>query len=345
MIVSIGVLAHNEERTIGKLLGDLLSQTLFQRSGVSVELHVVANGCSDATARVASEVLAPLRNNGQSHKYTVHDLETPGKANAWNQLVHFFADGRTEYIFLIDADIRIYDGNLLESTLTCLEDSPAAAAATDEPVKDIQLRSARGPLETIISAFSRTSHDIRDAICGQFYCAKFSWLRQVWMPNGIIGEDGFLHAMTVTGKFSSNPNAGRVVHVPGGRHYFETRTQIPDILHHQLRLAIGTGMNVLLFDHLTAKAKDGVDLTNYIAERNAADPKWLNTLVRDHLAANNKFAMHRSFIWRRLDHFRTLPLRRKIVKCPVYAAGWLLDLYMFLAADRALRRGSAYGFW
>lgn len=345
MIVSIGVLAHNEEQTIGQLLGDLLGQTLFRRSGVSIELHVVANGCSDATVRIANEVLGAAQSNDPNRKYVVHDLEIPGKANAWNQLVHFFVHGRTEYIFLIDADIRIYDVNLLESTLTCLQESHSAVVATDEPVKDIHLRSARGPLETIISAFSRTSHDIQDAICGQFYCAAFSWLRQVWMPNGIIGEDGFLHAMTVTGKFSANPNAGRVVHVPGGRHYFETRTQIPDILHHQLRLAIGTGMNVLLFDHLTAKAKDGVDLTKYIAERNAADPKWLNTLVRDHLAANNKFAMHRGFIWRRLDHFRTLPLGRKIVKCPVYIAGWLLDLYLFLAADRALRRGNAYGFW
>ena len=183
MIVSIGLLAHNEEQMIGKLLGDILGQTLFRRSGVEIELHVVANGCSDGTVRVANESLDLARSGDPNHKYVVHDLETPGKANAWNQLVHVFASRQTEFIFLIDADIRIYDVNLLESTLNYLQESPVAVVATDEPVKDIHLGDTRGPLETIISAFSRTSHDIRDAICGQFYCAAFSWLQQVWMPN------------------------------------------------------------------------------------------------------------------------------------------------------------------
>ena len=53
MLISIGILAHNEEHDIGTLISDLAKQNLLANDALSIEIHVVANGCTDNTAGVS----------------------------------------------------------------------------------------------------------------------------------------------------------------------------------------------------------------------------------------------------------------------------------------------------
>ena len=57
MLISIGIFAHNEERDIGTLISDLAKQNLLANKGLSIEIHVVANGCTDNTVGVSKAAL------------------------------------------------------------------------------------------------------------------------------------------------------------------------------------------------------------------------------------------------------------------------------------------------
>ena len=57
MLVSIGILAHNEEHDIGTTIADLAGQNLLLNKGLAIEIHVVANGCTDNTVGVSKTAL------------------------------------------------------------------------------------------------------------------------------------------------------------------------------------------------------------------------------------------------------------------------------------------------
>src|SRR5262245_43869608 len=117
MLVSIGILAHNEERDIGTLISDVSKQTLLQSASVSLQIHVVANGCTDDTVRVAKASLTAPAFSRENITTFVHDLPRPGKSNAWNEFVHSFVAPATDFAFLLDADIRIPESTTLQLVL------------------------------------------------------------------------------------------------------------------------------------------------------------------------------------------------------------------------------------
>ena len=57
MIITIGIFAHNEADEIGNLIFDLGNQSLLSNDGFSIEIYVVANGCTDETVKVSKECL------------------------------------------------------------------------------------------------------------------------------------------------------------------------------------------------------------------------------------------------------------------------------------------------
>src|ERR1700676_613677 len=94
--LSIGVMAWNEEASIGPMLDSLLGQSVFARlavGGEGCEIICLANGCTDRTVDIAADVFSqaerdhPVR-NGLSAR--VADIPQPGRNNAWNRFVHEF---------------------------------------------------------------------------------------------------------------------------------------------------------------------------------------------------------------------------------------------------------------
>lgn len=131
---SIIIPAHNEERVIGRLLDSLAPA---MRSG-EFEVHVVCNGCTDNTARIASQYLAAQ----------VHCLEQASKIAALN-----YGDEKAGDCFprlYLDADIAV-DLPAVRAVIEVLRSGQALAAAPKiHVVLEGRPRVVRGFYETFL---------------------------------------------------------------------------------------------------------------------------------------------------------------------------------------------------
>ena len=345
MLVSVGILAHNEAGKIGRLISDLGSQTLLANETLSIEIHVVANGCTDATVTVANKAFAAQSFQRRNVKTFIQDIARAGKSNAWNELVHTFVSPKTEFIFFLDADILIPEATTLQLVLDRLIPSKEACVAVDESVKDLSKKDHKTTVERLILAASGTAYDHRTALVGQFYCVRFEVLKQIWMPIGLPGEDGFLRAMILTSNFTKDENLDRIVFVDGARHIFESERSIKGVFRHNLRLAIGTAINVLLFKHIRASARIKRDVGKYIKQRNATDPNWINELIANEMKRGRYFLLHGGFVSKRLRRLSSLTFLQQVRKAPIFALGTLFDVALFFAANHLMRRGAGAGYW
>src|SRR5262249_11898295 len=143
------LLAHNEAPRIGKTLQSLFAQDVFQ--GFATEIVIVANGCTDETARVARRSLADHHAAWSARRTArVEELAVAGKANAWNHFVHELSSPRASVLVLMDADITFLSTNTISSMVSTLENCPQAVVCVDQPVKNIQLKPNRTFFERLL---------------------------------------------------------------------------------------------------------------------------------------------------------------------------------------------------
>ncbi|MFA7587071.1 MAG: glycosyltransferase, partial [Novosphingobium sp.] len=105
--------AHNEERTIGRLLAGLAPPPGRE---AEFEVIVLCNDCTDATAARAIEAMPQAR---------VVQIPEPGKANAINRGLDLAHAGP---VLVVDADIRV-DFAALAAVAECLRDGRTMIAA------------------------------------------------------------------------------------------------------------------------------------------------------------------------------------------------------------------------
>ena len=162
------------------------------------------------------------------------------------------------------------------------------------------------------------------------------------MPIGLPGEDGFLRAMLLTSNFTAPEDVTRLVFVDGARHVFESERSIRGVFRHNVRLAIGTAVNIFLFHHFRLRSRTSSGLAVYIQERNAADPKWVNTLISEQIEINRYFIVPTSFLWRRLNLLAELPkTAEQLRKAPIF----LLGFYIRCCCLSASQSFDAKGYW
>lgn len=342
--LGVAILARNEAGQIGRLIEDLGEQTLLGDERLSIEIFVVANGCTDRTAEVARRALAAGPFARDRITTSVHELAQAGKANAWNELVHRIAPEDTDYMFFLDADVRIPDQHSLEAVFDRLESSTTAVVAVDRSVKDIELEEPRGLVEHLIKVATGTAEDTQTAIAGACYCVRHAEARKIWMPIGIPGEDGFLRAMLLTSSFAHDEQLDRHVFVGEAYHVFESLRDVRSVIRHNVRLAIGTTINILLFWRLRELRAEGRDVTEYIRARNATDPGWVNDLIRERLKTSF-FPLEKRFLLRRLRRVAGGPERRSPAKWAIALLGTAFDAIVFLKATRLMRKGAGAGYW
>lgn len=209
-LLSIGVLAHNEKLHIEKTLQSLFTQDVFQR--FSVEIVIVANGCTDETAILAKRSIAEHHavwsNRGSAR---VEELVVAGKANAWNQFVHKLSSPLASILIMMDADILFLNINTISSMIETLESTPDAVICVDHAVKDIALSTKRTLFQKLLIAATPTVDPDNVPLCGQLYCVRSVQLRQIYLPVQIPVEDGFLLALLLTEGFTKPPNAKRII--------------------------------------------------------------------------------------------------------------------------------------
>jgi glycosyltransferase involved in cell wall biosynthesis len=176
---SICIFACNEERLLPRCLAALERA----RGGGNYVVHVMENGSTDDTARVAREAA------DDDERLRVHELAVGDKASAWNEYVHGVAPKADMHVF-IDGDIRPAAG-AFEALARALESSPHAYAAAALPASGRSQRAWRERLER------------EHYLSGNLYALRGTTIdlfreRAIRLPAGAVGEDGLLSYLFVT---------------------------------------------------------------------------------------------------------------------------------------------------
>lgn len=350
MLISVGILAWNEEGAIERMLRSLFLQTALQPEsadlpGFAWEIVVVPNGCTDNTAAVARRVLADLvAQTDPRIVWRVCEVSESGKSNAWNRFVHEFSTPGAGLIALADADIEFGEYTTLAETVKVLARDPHAVAAVDLPLKDAVKKPRMSFLDRISVRASADVAHRRAELCGQFFVARADALRRIWMPRGLSVEDGFIGAMLVTNCFREPADHGRIIRAEGATHYYETLASIRAIYRHELRLVIGTALNCyLLWDFLlfaTDPAGDGAG--ELIRRRLERDPAWYEKLMANSIRSRGWWVLPSGMLFRRFARKRRSPGVKGLCKAVV---GFALDLPVCLAANRRLKKLDSIGYW
>ena len=308
MRVSIGIFAHNEQGHIGRLLESLNSQDLLKitaERGDFLEVITLANGCRDATAHEADEACGFIRRVHPTIFARTEVIAESGKSNAWNMYVHRFSDTLADFFIFMDADITLVGASSLRLLVDALIHNPDAKVSVDVILKDIAFKQHQSLTDRLSLAATELNQAGPAKLAGSLYCGRASVLREIWMPRGLLVEDGFLKAMVATQSFTSCENAHALVQVQGAAHTFEAVTSPRSVFKHEVRLLVGTWMNIVLFAHLRNIASGSIKTVGaLICEWNDKKPDWFPSL----LAHGHN---HREF-WLFTYNVITLPIRQAL---------------------------------
>lgn len=171
--ICVIVMAHNEEARISACLGSLPCGA----EGVAV--HVVVNGSSDGTARIA-------RNFSGA---TVHEWAQGGKARSWNRIVLDTPGVEGEDFVFVDGDAEVLPG-ALDALVEGLA-VPGANAASGMPANGRQAEAYQRSIAAEHGLFG----DLY-ALSGDFVSRlRGSGLR---LPEDLVGDDSLIGALAKT---------------------------------------------------------------------------------------------------------------------------------------------------
>jgi len=167
------------------------------------------------------------------------------------------------------------------------------------------------------------------------YCGRGDVLRSVWLPPGLLVEDGFLRAMVVTGSFSHPERPERVVRVEDAVVIYEAETTLSGLVRHERRLCTGTAVNILLFTEFWARGRSE-NVNDYIRKQNGNDERWVARFVGDR-SRNKIWLMPEGHLTQRFR--RAKEGGRLLQRFPVVLAGTALDALVGVLSSVDLRRG------
>jgi glycosyltransferase involved in cell wall biosynthesis len=354
MLITIGILAHNEADRIRTALESLFAQSVFSEpadAGDLLRWHVVVvpNGCTDDTAQIARKALQQATGMvaGREVSFLVESLDRPGKSNAWNELIHHIASPETDIFVLMDADIELGHKETIANCIKKLLDDASALVVVDQPLKDFTRKQKLSPTERLSAQASKMYDGDPPGISGQFYCARAATLRQVWMPLDISVEDGFLAAMVTSDFFRGEPDPYRIARAAEATHYFEGLSDIRALIKHEARLVIGTLLNCYLcWDTLLfVTPSNGDGAGPLIRDLNRSKPDWYAKMMANEIAARGRWVIPRDMVFRRFIHWRRLPWSQRLPRIPLTLAAFLFDLVVLYVANRKMVSGRAIGYW
>lgn len=339
MLVSLCIIAMNEQNTIGQLIRSVARQTVFAED-LEFEFIVVSNGCTDNTAEVAKKALEEFfgHTNMRIH---VHDTPDAGKARSWNLAIHSVVDSVAEIIVFIDADIEFADSDVIRDMIQNLNAKEQLVAVSGWPVKDI-VRKAKKTLVDRFSIKVSSQTPAPHSINGSLYAAKASELRKVWLPVPTPGEDGFLSAMLHTEGFSRPAQLESIQRLDRPTHYFEAHS-VSGFFRHEKRMTIGTSVNGWLCEKFWTENHTS-HVGRIIRDHNASDPEWVDDVVAKNVSGKFWALPPRMLTWR-LHNLRDIGLLRMIVTAPFSVIATVINIWPCIQANRALKRKGSAGIW
>lgn len=352
MKISIGILAWNEENSIRATLHSVFAQSLIRdavTSGFQIEIICVPNGCTDHTAQAAHGAMlaaAEKLDSPEGVRWRVHELKQPGKTNAWNVFVHELSDPQADVLFLIDADIQIFMPDTLRNMLQKLCGRPDAFICTDLPVKHVVFKNRISLLDRISMKTAQINQSASGQLCGQLYCARADWLRRLWIPEGIIVEDGFIKKMAVSNFLTEPEDATRRLLVAEtASHVFESYTRLPDVLATHRRQIAGYMIHRWIWEYLQNHLSEAPDAAALVEHLNKTKPGWSREVIADGIKSRDYTRIYRILLSTRFARFRGFGVSKKVIYIPVLAVQIFLDSLQFLAALRLLCRGKLSKVW
>lgn len=342
MRISIGIFAHNEEARIGATLASLGSQDLIAtaaREGWKIEVVALPNGCRDRTAEVAAAALREAFGAQPRVAARVENLAEPGKSRTWNTYVHRLADPSADILICMDGDIRLVGDATLRLMVEALGAEPAAHASVDVILKDLAFKPNLSAREKMSLAASELTRSGPPKLAGSLYAVRGPVARGIWMPAGLLVEDGYLKAMLCTDGFTRPDQPARLVRAEGAAHTFEAVTDLRALFRHEIRLLVGSAMNFILFEHLADRVREsGRDGGALVGEWNRADPEWFPRLVDRALSARGWWLAPAGFILLPLRQLRSLGGAKALRRLPAALFRVAFNLAAALAANRQLHR-------
>jgi glycosyltransferase involved in cell wall biosynthesis len=350
--ISIAVRAWNEEAVIRRTLESLFGQTLFQElsaRGESCEVLCIPNGCTDRTAVIAAAVFAE---QAKSHPFAnafvacVRDMREPGRNHTWNAFVHGLSDAEAEFLFLMDSDILFNRPETLFNMYRTLRDNSEAQIASDQPIKDVSLKSVKSWRDRISLATSEMNRATQGQMTGQLYCIRAEVARRLYLPKELGIDDGFIKAIVCTDFFSNPLNPGRIVVAPDASHVYEAYASIGELLKNQKRQMIGQTIVHVLVEYLkTLPAKQRSNLAATLLHKEEGSPDWVARLVGEHL-------LRVRFFWRLFPNALSFRFKRwwqmrglkRLTHLPATLVGFAMTMLACAQAHRHFKRGKMH-FW
>jgi glycosyltransferase involved in cell wall biosynthesis len=348
-LVSIGIIAWNEEQGIGGMLESLFQQSLFAElggRGQRCEIVCVTNGCTDKTPEVVAEFFvrqSAQHPDAKNFSCRVINVAQRGKINAWNRFVHSFSARDAKYLFLMDADIFIHPRETLWNMVRTLEKNAEASVAVDLPRKDIVFKKRKTMWERLSLGASQMTGSARGQLCGQLYCIRAEVARNIYLPRDLCAcDDGFIKALVCTDFLMHQVWPWRIAAAPDAAHTFEAYISPRGILKNQKRQMIGQTIVHVLVDHYLKNlpVAKRMKLANALSEQEQADPNWLKQLIKEHLNRTK-------FWWQLYPDLLSYGFKRlgglswfKRIACfPAAAAGFFVALVSSFLAYTSLKSG------
>jgi glycosyltransferase involved in cell wall biosynthesis len=338
LIISLCILAKNEASTIGEMLLQLSRQSLVARRAAPVHLHVVANGCTDATVMVARDCAGLFE--GTCVQLFVHDLRQGGKSRAWNTAVHEIAHSETKTFVFLDADVSLLSTSVIEDLVLELESCSSLPVCGGFPVKDVQAKQRKTYLDKFTLAVSARAKPV-GVINGSLYAMRAEVAREIWLPNDVPGEDGFLNAMVTTRGFTTGVGRHVVKTAKHPTHSFKAHSA-SQFLAHERRMIVGTVINRWIFEYLWSlglKEPAG----QLIRRWNEEDPDWVEKII-SRRSQGKLWVIPAQVTFGRLSAPKKSWLR-EIVALPLAGLATLLTIPPAIAANRKLKRRGATQLW
>ena len=186
--VTVGISSFNEERNIGKLLDELLPQE--EDENFSIAQIIISDDSQDSTCRII-EQYAKRDKRIQLYHHSIRR----GKPSAINEI---FSRAEGDIVVLLDADILPADRMLMRRLIHPFLKQPklgiAAGAAVALKPRTIQERMAYFTFKI----WRHLREELRGgnsffSVHGKVMAVSSIISRNVVIPDGVIGDDGYLY--------------------------------------------------------------------------------------------------------------------------------------------------------
>jgi cellulose synthase/poly-beta-1,6-N-acetylglucosamine synthase-like glycosyltransferase len=259
--ISIGVCAYNEEKNIGSLLKNLLTE---QDLPFNCEIIVVCSGCTDSTPQIVDAF-----RNWDKRVQLVSEIERRGKARALNSI--FARASSSEILILTNADAFPESGSILR-LVKALEQKNLGAVAG----RPIPLITSRKLSNKIVQLIWDLHHEVSLGesvkMSGELCALRPSFVKEI--PTNLATDEPYIEMLI-------RRQGYKIAYDPDALVYVRGPENIMEIIKHRRRIWSG---------HLQIKQMEG-----YVVSTSDFR-KILSTLIKSFQRSLKKMPILAAFI-------------------------------------------------